>query len=249
MKQKTIYAILAVFILAAGLSGCLGNNGGNPNDAGNQNYDRDEADIRSVTITVNGSDVIATIVTDLDFDEQLDTANIKVSKIGNVIRAALYSIEPAAVSGTDTVDVKVGAVNELNDGSDYTFIINDENDRDERIVFRFENNALVVFKRAFVQNVTFEANGSELYAVAEITRAGAGDAVDTQNITQTRFDNENEMDIYIPLKIISAAGTNNETLSARISLGPQNQLLDGRYSVEINDREAYFTIMNGVLFV
>lgn len=235
-----IYSVLAVFILAAGFSGCLGNGNGN-------NYERDQADIRSVTLTANGTAVMASIVTELDFDEKLDTANITVNKTGNTVYVSVYSLEPVNDTGSNTVDVKIGNVSDFNDGADYTLIINGENDRDERTVFRFENNTLTAFKKAAVSNVTFESDGNEIYAVARITRAGAGDTVDEQNITKTRFDNENEMDVYIPLKVVSNSASGNETLTARISIGQLDQLNDGRYAVEVNDREAYFTIRNGAL--
>ncbi len=243
MKKKTmIYSLLAVFILAASFSGCLGN--GNSN-----NYERDRADIRSVALTTNGTDVIASVVTELDFNEKLDTANITVNKTGTTVHVSIYSLEPVNDTGSNTVDVKIGKVSDFTDGTDYTLIINNENDRDERVIFRFENNSLVTLKKAFVSNVTFEADGNEIYAVAQITRAGAGDTVDEQNITKTQFDNENEMDVYVPMKVISNSTSGNETLTARISVGQLNQLNDGRYAVEVNDREAYFTIRNGSLVV
>ncbi|WP_316557387.1 hypothetical protein [Methanimicrococcus hongohii] len=242
MKQKTIlFMVLAAFTLTAAFSGCLGN--------GNDNHiDRDEADIRSVTLTTNGSEVIATVVTELDFDEKIDTANVTVRKVSDTIFITILSFEHITDTGSNSniVEVKLGNISEFNDGNTYSLVVNNENDRDDRLEFKFENNTLLVFKEAFVRSVTFETDGNNLIAVAEISGIGANDSVDEENITKTRFDLENEMDIYVPLRT-EPDTPGNETVYERIVIGQLDQLSDGRYFVEINDRDGYFTIQSGAL--
>lgn len=242
MKKIIIYAVLIVSVLIIGLSGCLGNDNNNNGGIGRT----EPADIRSITIQTNGSDVIALIVTELDLDESLDRANITVKQSENTIRIYVPAIEPSAGGGSNIAEVKIGNISQFDSGVDYTVIVNNEVDRDEIAKFRFENKTLITFKKAPVRGVTFEAAGNEIIAVAEIPNVGRNDAVDEQNMTIRGFDHENEMDIYVPLRI-QADSAEKTNLSARISIASLNQLRDGGYSVEINDYDAYFVIRNGAL--
>lgn len=240
MKTKMILDLtFAAFILTAAFSGCIGND--------SKPIERDQADIQSVTVKVNGSDVVATIVTELDHDERLDTDNIKVNTIGNTFLITVLTIENSADTGSNIVDVKLGSVSNLNDGTDYSVIANGENDNGEGTRFRFESGTLVTFEEAFVSSVTFETDGKNIVAVVEIPNVDNGTVVDEQNITKTRFDHENEMNVFIPLKITAGTATDKVTLYTRVVVGQTDQLSNGRYSVEINDRDAYFTIQNGTL--
>lgn len=232
-----LYLTLAAFILTAAFSGCLGNSG-NP-------VERDQADIQSVTVKTNGSDVIATIVTELDHDEKLDTENIKVNQVGNTSLITLLSIENSADTGSNIVDVKIGNVSNFTSGTDYNVIVNG----DEGVRFRFENNSLVTFEEAVIGNVTFKAEGNNIIAVVEIPNAANDSAVDEQNITKTPFDNENEMNMFIPLKMTFGSTADKVTLYTNVSIGQTDKLNDGRYAVEVNDREFYFTIKNSALVV
>ncbi|MDV0445271.1 hypothetical protein MmiAt1_08390 [Methanimicrococcus sp. At1] len=244
-----LYVMFAAFVLTAGFSGCIGNNNYGPNMMNNSNnmMNREEADIRSVSIAVTGSTVTASITTDLDFDETLDTENITVKKAGGTIRILLYAFEHTAGGGSNIVNVTLGNVSDFKNGSDYTVIINNEMEKDEIIIFRFENNTLVTIQEAFVGNVRFEASGNDVIAVAEIPNAGKYDTVDEQNITKTRFDHENEMDIYVPIMIKSSSTDEKGPIYAKISIGQIDKLNNGRYFVEINGRDASFTIQNGTL--
>ncbi|WNY27834.1 hypothetical protein MmiEs2_00070 [Methanimicrococcus stummii] len=252
MKTKMmLYAVFAVFVLAAGFSGCIGNGNNDSNNMMNNSnnmMNRDEADIRSVSIAVNGSNVIASVMLDLDYGETPDIENISVKKAGDAIRISIHVFENTAGNASNLVTVPLGNVSDFKNG-DYIVIVNNDIDKDEIITFRFENEKIVTIRKAFVSNVIFEADGNEIFAIAEIPNAGKYDTVDTQNITKTRFDHENEMDIYVPVMHKSVSADERKPLYAEIPIGELNQMKNGRYFVEINGCDASFLIQNGTLGV
>lgn len=242
MKNKvfTILMLIAA-VLTVSFSGCLGND--------DNNFKTEEADVRSVTLSVENDNVTAFIVTELDIDESLDTANITVNQSGNTIRIYVPAVSPLSAGLENKVDVNIGKVNQFNNGQDFTVIVNNEFDRNEKAIFRIENDTFVTFGEAVVRSVSFKLVGTDVVAVAEFSVTDEKNVtVDTQNITVKGFDNDNEMDIYLPL-IIKGNTTAGQpaVIQEEITVGPLSQFKDGRYSVDINDRENSFVIRDGVL--
>jgi len=257
MKKITIMSImLMTAVLAVGLSGCLGSADNNHPvkvnssaiPSGNVWMERDEADIRSVDILIKDDEVIARITTELGRDESLDLRGIKVRQFRNTVSVSVPSVEPTHTQGNQIVDVKLGSVRSFSTGKEYTIVVNGEHEKRENMFFKIDDGTLMTVKPASVHSIKIEENEGKVIAVAEISVPDkTACIVDGKNIT-LRHVYDKEFDVYVPITVQGEPQANAEDfIYHEIIIGNLSQLPNGRYEIDLNNRETSFIIQNGQL--
>lgn len=246
--KKTILILSFILILAVsaiGFSGCLGNN--------NMRTD-DPDEIRTVSLYAENGNVVARItIFDRHFNS-FDTRNISQNERGQNIDlfVPIFVTENINPNGTfeATTDVAVGEKSRFTPNQNYTLRVNDEDDHDEIITFQIQNNELISLQEARIENVSIRVDGNNVVAVARVYLRDGRQLVEDDKIRSSGgFYGDNEYTIYIPVTtreeiqgIDAVSSVNKEFI-----VGQLNQLRDGRYSVDINDFEIYFTVRNNTI--
>jgi hypothetical protein len=256
-KITSIFIILMATALAVSLSGCLGGGSVHSPVAGLNNstlpsggmwMERAEADIRSVDLLIKDGEVIARVTTELDQDESLDLRSIKVRQFRNTVNIYVPSVEPTRNQGNKVVDVKIGTIDKFSSGGEYTIVVNRENKKYDKVFFKIEDGTLLTTKPASVHSISFKEIEGNVIAVAELSVPDKTNySIDEKNIT-SRYRYDRELDVYIPIMIRGEFQmVDFDSVYHEVTIGQMSQFSNGRYEIELNDREAFFMVFNGQL--
>ena len=259
-KITSIFSILIMLmatVLAVGLSGCLGGSSVHSPVAGLNNsalpsggmwMERAEADIRSVDLLIKDGEVIARVTTELGQDESLDLRSIKVRQFRNTVNIYVPSVEPTKNQGNKIVDVKIGTVDKFSSGGEYTIVVNREHKKYDKVFFKIEDGTLLTTKPASVHSISFKEIEGNVVAVAELSVPDKTNySIDEKNIT-SRYMYGREVDVYIPIMICGEFQiVDSDSVYHEVTIGQMSQFSNGRYEIGLNDREAFFMILNGQL--
>ena len=246
-KILTIFSVLAVALLFTGASGCLETKA---DTAALPGFTVSPGYIDSVMIYEMDGNIIALIQVSIHgtYAQSLDKENITVTLNGNNIDVYVPVITKDGVNtkniGIETIQVVLGKASDL-EGKTYDVIVN--GNKALKNSFEFENGMMTTLKPAPIDDIEIKTDGKNIIAVIKMSMSGS-QSIDTASIVKSESFQNNEYDIYIPIKMSGLFMTLDlKWLSEEFVLGELSQLEDGVYTINVNGQLKTFEIKNNTL--
>jgi hypothetical protein len=251
-KLLTIFAVLAVALLFTGASGCLERtvDAALPDSSLAPGLTASPGFINSVSIYEMDGNLIALIQVAIQgtHAQSLDEANITVTINGNTVEVYVPVVTKDGINtkniGIETVSVIIGKASDF-EGKKYDVIVNGNNAL--KNTFVIENNVMTTLKPASFENVEIKTDGNKLIALVTMGISGS-QSIDVASIIKSEAFENNEYDIYIPVKSAGLIMTMDyNRVSEEFVLGELSQFEDGVYTININGQPITFEIKNKTL--
>jgi len=185
-----------------------------------------------------------------------NTLDVAVRQEGNVIHVtadlkknrSLFSLFDDGI--TSGFMISLGKRTDFEDGEEYTIIINNGTAPIKPVTFRYDGSFLITYNQAPIEAIKIQQNGTQIEATAEITKSYIlPQMIDEANITFRQSEDFKETSIYIPINDVNSAPTYMiHRFTKTYVIGDLNELQDGSYSVQINNKEEIFEIRDGILY-
>ena len=171
---------------------------------------------------------------------------------GNVIHVSvnLTNFYPYFDQPGSGLIMSIGKKADFTDGEEYKLIINNGTNPIETVIFRYDGDFLMTSEMAPVEAIKIQQNGTQIEAVAEIREYYIfSQMIDEENITFRQSEDFKETSIYIPINDVNNTPTYLlHRFTKTYVIGDLNELQDGSYSVQINNKEEIFEIRDGILY-
>ena len=171
---------------------------------------------------------------------------------GNVIHVSvnLTNFYPYFDQPGSGLIMSIGKKADFMDGEEYKLIINNGTNPIETVTFRYDGDFLITSEMAPVEAIKIQQNGTQIEAVAEIREYYIfSQRIDEENITFRQSEDFKETSIYIPIIDVNSTPTYLiHRFTKTYVIGDLNELQDGSYSVQINNKEEIFEIRDGILY-
>jgi len=171
---------------------------------------------------------------------------------GNVIHVSvnLTNFYPYFDQPGSGLIMSIGKKADFMDGEEYKLIINNGTNPIETVTFRYDGDFLITSEMAPVEAIKIQQNGTQIEAVAEIREYYIfSQMIDEENITFRQSEDFKETSIYIPIIDVNSTPTYLiHRFTKTYVIGDLNELQDGSYSVQINNKEEIFEIRDGILY-
>ena len=250
-------SIASVFLLLAAVlfSGCIGSD--EPRKIPAEIGEVRVYDSNVVAMLPGGDDGELTLYFGLDLSKPtngyvFNHRDVNVRHDGNVIHVTvnLTNYYPYFDQPGYGLIMSVGKKADYTDGEEYKVIINNGTNPIETVTFRYEGDFLVTYNMAPVEAIKIRQNGTKIEAVAEISKGYIfPQMIDEENITFRQSEDFKETSIYVPINDVNSSPTYIiHRFTKTYVIGDLNDLQDGSYSVQINNKDEIFEIRNGILY-
>jgi len=255
--NSILFTAAVLILLAAVLfSGCIGSD--EPRKIPAELSEVKIYDSNAGSMLPGGNDVELTLYFGLDLSKPtngyvFNHRDVNVHQDGNVIHVTvnLTNYYPYFFDqpGTGLI-MSIGKKADYADGEEYKVIINNGTNPIETVTFRYDGDFLVTYNMAPVEAIKIRQNGTKIEAVAEISKGYIfPQMIDEENITFRQSEDFKETSIYIPINDVNSSPTYIiHRFTKTYVIGDLNDLHDGSYSVQINNKEEIFEIRNGILY-
>ena len=250
MKKSilTICSLIAVALLFTSAAGCLEKSNASSTTPGltiSPGY------IDYVTIYEKDGYIIANIYLIIHgtYGQSPDMENITVTVNGNEIEVYLPVITKDGPNTRDlgykNIEVVLGKSSDFKNGEKYNVGFN--GDKNLKYAFMVEDDVLTTFAPATIETIEIKTDGKNVIAVVKTSMSGSQN-VDAANIIKSESFQNNEYDIYIPMKTTGSIITLDiKWITDEFVLGELSQFEDGTYTININKQNTTFEIKNSAL--